>query len=84
MEKLINMYDKCLDHLSGFRSLHINLVAEYVLAQQHKGVSYTNIGSHAGGKGTGGTDLMMFLKPMRDNVNHSHLNPCHEASNDEN
>jgi indoleamine 2,3-dioxygenase len=84
IEKLLAMYDKCLDHLSSFRSLHINIVAEYILAQQHKGISYTNIGSHAGGKGTGGTDLMMFLKPMRDNVNRTHLHSPPEASNDEN
>lgn len=83
-EKLLAAYEQCLDRLSEFRSLHINIVAEYILAQQHKGTSLTNIGGHAGGKGTGGTDLMQFLKPMRDNVNRTHLNAPPEPPSDEN
>ena len=34
----------------------------------------SSIEESAGGKGTGGTDLMNFLKPIRDNCNDSLLN----------
>ena len=45
----------------------MSIVAEYIIAQQKKGVNKENLEGSAGGKGTGGTDLMSFLKPIRDN-----------------
>ncbi len=64
-------YDKCLTNLSKFRSGHMSLVQEYILAQQKQLASGDSIEKNAGGKGTGGTDLMHFLKPIRDNCNTS-------------
>ena len=79
---LRDAYDECIEHLQNFRTGHIGLVADYILAQQTKGkdgkpisrnVSKDNLESSAGGKGTGGTDLMKFLKPIRDNCAQSLL-----------
>ena len=65
-------YNKCLTALSRLRSGHMSLVHEYIIAQQKQVAASSTGGSiekNAGGKGTGGTDLMHFLKPMRDNCN---------------
>ena len=61
-------YDDCLLGLQEFRSCHISLVADYILAQQKKSTQgvMEGIEKSSGGKGTGGTDLMNFLKPIRD------------------
>lgn len=61
-------YDQCLANVSKLRSGHMSLVYEYIISQQ-KLVDKTtgSIENNAGGRGTGGTDLMHFLKPMRDN-----------------
>jgi hypothetical protein len=65
---LSGSYNDCISNIERFRSSHINLVAEYIIAQQKNGVSTSKLEGSAGGKGTGGTDLMKFLKPIRDNV----------------
>ena len=65
-------YNKCLAALSRLRSGHMALVHEYIILQQKQVAASAAGGSiekNAGGKGTGGTDLMHFLKPMRDNCN---------------
>eukprot|EP00602_Paraphysomonas_sp_CaronLab_P000143 CAMPEP_0185028784 /NCGR_PEP_ID=MMETSP1103-20130426/14774_1 /TAXON_ID=36769 /ORGANISM="Paraphysomonas bandaiensis, Strain Caron Lab Isolate" /LENGTH=666 /DNA_ID=CAMNT_0027563311 /DNA_START=1 /DNA_END=2001 /DNA_ORIENTATION=- len=69
LQKLCDAYDSCLTNLGKFRTAHISLVAEYILAQQRHGFSDKSIEGNAGGKGTGGTDLINFLKPIRDNCN---------------
>jgi hypothetical protein len=38
-----------------------------------KSGSDNSIAGAAGGKGTGGTDLMKFLKPIRDSVAKTHI-----------
>lgn len=73
MEDLRDAYDDCVQQLRKFRTGHIALVAEYIIAQQRKGVSKDALEGSAGGKGTGGTDLMNFLKPIRDNCAESLL-----------
>jgi len=68
VENLRTAYDSCVKNLQAFRTGHISLVAEYIIAQQKeqsKGKPGALEGS-AGGKGTGGTELMSFLKPIRD------------------
>jgi indoleamine 2,3-dioxygenase len=72
LKTLCDTYDTCLLNFGKFRTGHISLVAEYILAQQRHGVSDKSIEGNAGGKGTGGTDLINFLKPIRDN--------CHEST----
>lgn len=69
--ELRDTYNDCVSNLQRFRSGHINLVAEYIIAQQKKGVAKNSLEGSAGGKGTGGTDLMKFLKPIRDNCESS-------------
>jgi hypothetical protein len=69
LNRLCDAYDSCLKNLSKFRTIHISIVAEYILAQQRQGYDKQSIEGNAGGKGTGGTDLMNFLKPIRDNCN---------------
>ena len=69
LNRLCDAYDLCLKNLSKFRTIHISIVAEYILAQQRQGFDKQSIEGNAGGKGTGGTDLMNFLKPIRDNCN---------------
>ena len=73
---LRDAYDECIDNLQTFRTCHISLVADYIMAQQKndkhgkpvsRASSTDNLEASAGGKGTGGTDLMKFLKPIRDN-----------------
>jgi hypothetical protein len=64
LQDLIDCYDNCVSNLQKFRTEHISLVAEYIMAQQKKDVN--GLSNSAGGKGTGGTELMNFLKPIRD------------------
>jgi hypothetical protein len=68
---LRTIYDLCVLGMKEFRSGHINVVAEYIVAQNQKGKT-GGFEESAGGKGTGGTDLMKFLKPLRNN--------CHQAT----
>ena len=81
--ELRDAYDECIDGLKQFRSGHIALVAEYIMAQQRKGeVQKGSLEGTAGGKGTGGTDLMKFLKPIRDNCRDSLLGPPDASARD--
>jgi hypothetical protein len=68
-------YNKCLAALTSLRSGHMKLVHDYIIAQQKLVATSTglSIEKNAGGKGTGGTDLMHFLKPMRDNCQHARV-----------
>eukprot|EP01035_Chromulina_nebulosa_P016952 gene16952-22444_t len=75
--ELQDAYDSCVMNVKNFRTGHITLVADYILAQQLKNTSNKKtLESAAGGKGTGGTDLMKFLKPVRDNCEESRLQPA--------
>jgi hypothetical protein len=71
--ELRDSYDACVRALQAFRSGHISIVGDYIIAQQTKGVNKDKLEGSAGGKGTGGTDLMQFLKPIRDNCRESLL-----------
>jgi indoleamine 2,3-dioxygenase len=73
---LRDSYDRCIEYLKTFRNTHITLVTEYIMSQQKKLLpdrKKSGIERSAGGKGTGGTDLMSFLKPIRDNCGESLL-----------
>lgn len=73
-------YDECVESLQNFRTGHIALVAEYIISQQKKGVNKETLEGSAGGKGTGGTDLMKFLKPIRDKCSESLLSSTHKET----
>ena len=66
VRQLCEAYDACAAELRQFRTIHIALVAEYIMAHQERKGQKGALESTAGGKGTGGTDLMNFLKPIRD------------------
>lgn len=51
--------------LTTFRSAHIMIVQKYVVAEQERLERAAGLPLH-GGKGTGGTAVMDFLKPLRD------------------
>lgn len=79
--RLLNIYNECLSLYDRFRSVHINLVAEYIVAQQHNDKAPKGFAGAAGGRGTGGTNLMEFLKPIRDNVRQGELQPSENPQN---
>lgn len=72
-------FDKSVDALTKFRDIHINIVARYIVAPArahdfHGNTAVRNLATASSGKastredlkGTGGTDLMMFLKQTRN------------------
>lgn len=72
-------YDDAVDALTKFRDIHINIVARYIIAPARScdfqgKTAVRNIATAFSGKsstredlkGTGGTDLMTFLKQTRD------------------
>jgi indoleamine 2,3-dioxygenase len=66
VEDLKEAYDLCVQYIQRFRTGHISLVSEYIMVQQKQHAQSQGLENTAGGKGTGGTDLMNFLKPIRD------------------
>jgi indoleamine 2,3-dioxygenase len=66
LRSLRDSYDLAVAYMQRFRGGHIALVAEYIMAQQKQAIPKGGLESTAGGKGTGGTDLMNFLKPLRE------------------
>jgi hypothetical protein len=64
--RLREAYDNCVRQLKKFRDGHMALVAEYIIAQQLSERKADALENAAGGTGTGGTDLMGFLKPIRN------------------
>ncbi|RYG69750.1 hypothetical protein EON64_01925, partial [archaeon] len=67
LEKLREAYDSCVFYLKRFREGHMALVAEYIIAQ-HRQKEGKGLEDSAGGRGTGGTELMGFLRPIRNAV----------------
>eukprot|EP00903_Cladosiphon_okamuranus_P008355 g8036.t1 len=68
-DALREAYNGCLSALGDFRSTHLGIVGSYILQQQKKGQKAGEAKSRedfAGGKGTGGTPLLDFLKPLKN------------------
>jgi len=57
--ELINAFNQCLDNLCKFRTKHIQIVTQYIV-QQSPVISEE--------RGTGGTDLLPFLKTIRQDT----------------
>ncbi|CAN0057092.1 unnamed protein product, partial [Ascophyllum nodosum] len=70
-ETLREAYNACLRSLCDFRSTHLGIVRSYILSQQKGNVKAGEASSRedfAGGKGTGGTPLIDFLKPLKEDA----------------
>jgi indoleamine 2,3-dioxygenase len=69
---LYKSYTSCLDALTRFRDLHIQMVTRYVVIPAKKGRAMVETSSLpvsiAGANGTGGTRPIEFLKSVRDDV----------------
>ena len=61
-DRLLRAYNGCLDKITAFRSTHVNIVATYIIAQAAKERRKSSLAA----RGTGGTDLLPFLKQARD------------------
>jgi indoleamine 2,3-dioxygenase len=61
---IIEMFNECIMGLKAFRDAHIKLTSVYIISQQNK---------ELGGKsvGTGGTELIPFLKQVRQETTNS-------------
>jgi indoleamine 2,3-dioxygenase len=57
-------YDDAVAAMEEFRTAHISIVATYVIQQTPRDDSRAN--APGDGKGTGGTPLLNFLRPLRD------------------
>jgi indoleamine 2,3-dioxygenase len=64
----IEAYNTAVRALKGFRDAHIRIVTLYILGPARRAQKQTEIigGPGEGVKGTGGTDLAVFLKGVRD------------------
>lgn len=67
------MYDECIDAVTQFRNVHMEMVKVYIISEQRKVAAREGrakgertLGDAAGGKGTGGTGIMSFLQPVRN------------------
>lgn len=71
------IYNLAVSKLASFRDIHIQIAARYIIGPSRKplpafrdginlAVASSNRSSIAGLSGTGGTDLMPFLKQSRD------------------
>ena len=69
---LCQAYNACVSALLDFRRYHLNIATKYVVmpANQARAASCP-LGGMATIKGTGGSDLMVFLKGPRDNTQKS-------------
>lgn len=66
--KLREAYDTNVMWLKKFRDSHMSIVQEYIIVQQRNGTKAGALEGSAGGKGTGGTELLGFLRPIRNAV----------------
>ncbi|XP_077008676.1 indoleamine 2,3-dioxygenase 1 isoform X2 [Tamandua tetradactyla] len=62
-------YNKCVEAMVSLRSYHLQIVTKYIVIpawQRQKENQSPEESSEAGNKGTGGTDVMDFLKTVRN------------------
>lgn len=64
-EELREAYDACLAGLRRFRDIHIQIVSRYILIPSRK-TSVKKNGNLGGETGTGGTQLIPFLKQVKE------------------
>lgn len=66
-------YNEAVTALQEFRSAHIRIATLYIITQSHRRPQSTDTVEPA--KGTGGTDLVPFLKSSRDDTANTVLRP---------
>ncbi|KIN00586.1 hypothetical protein OIDMADRAFT_146019 [Oidiodendron maius Zn] len=83
-EDIMTAYNTAVSRLAAFRDIHIQIVARYIIAPSRKplqslsdGVNIATVSSNrssmTGLSGTGGTELMPFLKQSRDETRETTL-----------
>lgn len=70
-KELVEAYDNCIKELRDFRTRHIQVVMRYISLQSRKANTGVGLAQSKGDVGTGGTELMPFLKQTRDEVSDS-------------
>lgn len=67
-DSLLAIYNECVDAMVSLRNYHLQIVAKYIVipAKQSKNTQPSEEPSESENKGTGGTDVMKFLKSVRD------------------
>ncbi|XP_070263495.1 indoleamine 2,3-dioxygenase 1 [Myotis yumanensis] len=67
-DSLLAIYNGCVDAMVSLRNYHLQIVAKYIVipARQSKNTQPSEEPSESENKGTGGTDVMKFLKSVRD------------------
>ncbi|XP_008142081.1 indoleamine 2,3-dioxygenase 1 [Eptesicus fuscus] len=74
-DNLQAIYNNCVDAMVSLRNYHLKIVTRYIVipASQSKKTQPSEEPSEAVNKGTGGTDVMKFLKSVRDTTKASLL-----------
>jgi indoleamine 2,3-dioxygenase len=72
---LANAYDAAVLALKGLRDAHIRIATFYIISQMPRGEHSTGQDSRSVAKGTGGSDLVPFLKGSRDDTTRALLHP---------
>ncbi|XP_006086315.1 indoleamine 2,3-dioxygenase 1 [Myotis lucifugus] len=67
-DSLLAIYNGCVDAMVSLRNYHLQIVAKYIVipARQSKNTQPSEEPSESENKGTGGTNVMKFLKSVRD------------------
>lgn len=65
---LQDIYNKCVKAMVALRNYHLKIVAEYIVgpAQRQRKAEQTSESSEVSSKGTGGTDVLVFLKTVKN------------------
>lgn len=72
---LANAYDAAVLALKGLRDAHIRIATLYIINQMPRPVQAAEPAARSVAKGTGGSDLVPFLKGSRDDTTRTLLNP---------
>ncbi|KAI9334361.1 Indoleamine 2,3-dioxygenase [Zopfochytrium polystomum] len=86
VDSTVDAFNRCVEGMRAFRDKHIQMVALYIVVQARKKMEVGYVGTPAGVKtervnqallarGTGGTNLMPFLKQTRDETTAARVGP---------
>ncbi|XP_067044904.1 indoleamine 2,3-dioxygenase 2-like isoform X1 [Acropora muricata] len=75
--QLLQEYNECVKKLKDFRSSHLQIVARYIVVPGNRGKSNNQLGMAM--RGTGGSDLMSFLKQVRKETGEAVI--CNDNNN---